>query len=135
MSASAIAVLGLVAWSVVLTGVLLGIRIAAIAGGKPMNQFDPSGKDCAPFGYRVTRAHGNSLENLAVNVAPMLYAIASGHAALTDPLANVVLGARIAQSLVHIASSSSAAVLLRGSFFGVQMGIALYWCWTLAHAA
>ena len=135
MSASAVAVLGLVAWAVVLTVILLGVRLAAIAGGKPLNQFDPAGKDLTPCGSRVTRAHGNALENLALNVAPLLYAITTGHAAVTDPLAKIVLGARLAQSLVHMASTAPAAVLVRGSFFGVQIGIALYWVWELWHAA
>jgi hypothetical protein len=135
MSASTTAVLGFVAWAIVLSFVLVGIRLTAIAGGKPLNSFDPAGRDVSPFGYRVTRAHGNAIENLAINLGPLLVALATGHAAVTDPLAMTALGARVLQSAVHIASTSPPAVLLRATFFSAQLLIALYWIWALAHAA
>lgn len=135
MSASATAVLGFVAWAIVLSFVLVGVRLAAIAGGKPLNSFDPTGRDVSPSGYRVTRAHGNALENLALNVGPLLVALATGHAAVTDPLAMTALGARVLQSAVHIVSTNQLAVLLRATLFSAQLLIALYWIWGLAHAA
>ena len=135
MSASATAVLGFVAWAIVLSFVLVSVRLAAIAGGKALNSFDPAGRDVSAFGHRVTRAHGNALENLAVNVGPLLLALATGHAAVTDALALTALAARVLQSGVHIASTSVPAVLLRATFFSAQLLIALYWVWGLAHAA
>ena len=135
MTATATALLGLVAWTAIMTFVLVLARARAGAGGKALNSFSPAGTDLDDFGYRVTRAHANCQENLAVLVAPMLYAIASGHAEVTNGLAMVVLYARIAQSLVHMASGSVPAVLVRATAFGAQMTISLIFCWQLAHAA
>ncbi len=47
--------------------------------------------------------------------------------AITDSLAYVLLGARIVQSLIHLASLSATAVTLRFLAFSVQMLIAVYW--------
>jgi hypothetical protein len=57
----------------------------------------------------------------------MLVAAISDKAAITDPLAYVLLGARIIQSVVHLASLSGLAVMVRFSAFAVQVGIAVYW--------
>ncbi|MCC7414014.1 MAG: MAPEG family protein [Gammaproteobacteria bacterium] len=136
MSASAMALIGLVIWSAVLTFVLLGARIAALRGGaKELNSFAPEGTDLGPAGRRITRAHANSLEYLACAAALLLYAIASGQTAVTDGLAMVLLGARIAQSVTHIVSTSKPAVLLRATLFGVQVLIWLCWAWRFVAAA
>ena len=57
----------------------------------------------------------------------MLVALATGRAPVTDPLAFVLLGARIVQSSIHLTSLKSAAVTLRFSAFAIQMGIAVFW--------
>lgn len=57
----------------------------------------------------------------------MLDALATGRAPVTDPLAFVLLGARLVQSCIHLASLSSAAVTLRFSASAVQIGIAVIW--------
>lgn len=49
----------------------------------------------------------------------------------SDPLALWLLGARIVQSLIPLASLSAIAVMLRFTVFAVQMIIALYWAWKL----
>lgn len=48
-------------------------------------------------------------------------------AAITDPLAFWLLGARVVQSSLHLASLSERVVTLRFSAFAVQVGIAIYW--------
>ena len=50
---------------------------------------------------------------------------------MTDPLAPWLLGARIVQSGIHLASTSVAAVNARFTAFAVQMAIAVYWAWAL----
>ena len=60
-------------------------------------------------------------------LAAMLIAVVAGKSSLTDPLAFVLLGARIVQSTIHLASLSATAVTLRFSAFAVQMGIGVYW--------
>ena len=52
----------------------------------------------------------------------------------TDPLALILLAARVLQSSVHLASLSAAAVSVRFSLFVVQLGIAVYWTIQLLQA-
>ena len=61
----------------------------------------------------------------------MLVAMVTGRTAVTDPLALVLLGARIVQSCIHLASLSPMAVTLRFTAFSVQLAIALYWVFRL----
>lgn len=135
MSATGCALLGFVAWSLLLTFALLFVRFRAMAQGHPVNTFAPEGTDVGDLGRRVTRAHANSLENLAVIASLLLYALATGQTAVTDGLAAVVFGARVVQSLAHIASGSTPAVLLRATAFAVQVVIAVVWVWQLWQAA
>jgi hypothetical protein len=57
----------------------------------------------------------------------MLVAAVAGKSSITDPLAYTLLGARILQSVIHLSSMSSPAVMLRFTAFAVQMGIGVYW--------
>lgn len=74
------------------------------------------------------------MENLPAVGGLLLFALATGRTSITDPLAPVLLGARVLQSLVHLASTSGAAVTLRFCVFAVQLGIALYWAFALLAA-
>jgi uncharacterized MAPEG superfamily protein len=121
--------IGFVVWTAVMTLVLVGVRGAAVAAGKPLNSFAPDGRDLGPLGQRVTRAHANSLENLAPMIGMLLYAIAARQTAVTDGLAPVALAARVLQSSTHVASMSKPAVLLRGQLYFVQVFACLYWAW------
>jgi len=135
MSTTAVALIGLVLWSVVLTFGLVFTRVGAVMKGeKQLNAFQADGRDLGAFGLRMTRSHANALENLALAVGLMLLAIATGHADITDKLAMIVLYARIGQSLVHIASTAPAAVMVRATLFSVQMLIFAYWGWLLLQA-
>lgn len=136
MSVTAQALCGLVLWSVVLTFMLVFTRVGAVMRGeKQLNAFQADGKDLNAFGQRMTRAHANSLENLAGAAALLLLAIATGQTAVTDGLAFAYLGARIAQSVVHIASTAPPAVMLRATFFSVQMILLIVWGVKLLGAA
>ena len=134
MSNTASTLIGLFSWAIVLSFVLVNFRLISIMGGKALNSFDPTGKDMSGFGYRITRAHGNTLENLAILIAPLLYAIATGQTAITEGLACWMLYARIGQSVVHIISTSIPAVVIRGTLLTVQLVIALIWAWKFWHA-
>ena len=57
----------------------------------------------------------------------MLIAVVTGKTSITDPLAYVLLSARMAQSIIHLSSLSALAVSLRFSAFAVQLGIGVYW--------
>ena len=128
MSITAIALIGLVAWSLALTLVLVIARFSAVFKGEgEINKFRPDGTDLNPLGARITRAHANSLEYIALPVGLMLLAIASGNVAITDGLAMVFLGSRIAQSVVHTLSTSKLMVLTRATLFTVQIVIMIIW--------
>ena len=135
MSATACALLGFVVWSVLLTFVLVFVRLGAARGGQALNSFAPDGGDLPGFGRRVTRAHANSLENLAIMASLLLYALATNNVEVTNGLATVAFGARVVQTCIHIASVSVPAVLVRATAFSVQMVIALIWAWGFWSAA
>ena len=135
MTATTCALLGFIAWSILLTFALVGVRAAATLKGKALNTFSATGADLDDFGLRVTRAHGNSVENLAIVACLLLYAISTDQTAITNGLAAVVFGARVVQSIVHIASGSVSAVVLRATAFTVQNVISVMWIWQFYHAA
>jgi uncharacterized MAPEG superfamily protein len=134
LTPTAAALLGFAAWTILLV-VLLGLFRTGLvfAGKKKSNEFKASGEDLGGFGQRATRAHANCYENLPIAAAVLLYAIATNQTAITDPLGFAFIGARIAQSLVHLASTSRPAVLLRFGFFIVQIAILVIWILKLAH--
>ena len=132
MSATAFALVGFAAWTGLLVFGLANFRIAiAMRTGKPLNTFLPSGEDLDGLGKRWTRVHLNCLEFLPIFGAVALSAIATGNAAVTDPLAMVVLYARFAQSIVHLIGVSVPLVLTRATLFVVQLAIVLWWAYQL----
>ena len=97
----------------------------------PANGFSPDNANLSPFMQRLARAHANCIEGLPIFGGLMLVAMVTGRTAVTDPLALVLLGARIVQSCIHLASLSPMAVTLRFTAFSVQLAIALYWVFRL----
>ena len=100
----------------------------------PANGFTPDNAGLSPFMQRLARAHANCLEGLVLFGGFMLVAVIAGKSNVTDPLAYILLGARVVQSIIHLASTSSLAVTSRFAAFAVQMGVAVYWAIKL-HAA
>ncbi len=132
MSPSALALVGYVAWYLLLAISLLGYRtVLVLTKERAANAFDPSGSDVSEFSGRLCRAHANCYENLPMFASLILLAIATGNVAVTDPLARWVLVARVAQSTVHLISTSEMAVMARASFHGIQLGIMAYWVYQL----
>lgn len=128
MSPSALALVGYVAWTVFLAMWILGFRTwLTLSKQRRANDFKPSGEDVSPFSGRLCRAHANCYENLAIFASLILIAMVTGNDAITDPLARWVLTARVAQSLVHLTSTSEIAVSLRAGLFIVQLAIEAYW--------
>jgi uncharacterized MAPEG superfamily protein len=111
------------------------LRSALVLRGRvPANGFAPDNAGLSPFLQRLARAQANCVENLPAVGGLLLFALATGRTGVTDPLAPVLLGARVLQSLVHLGSTSGAAVTLRFCAFAVQLGIALYWAFALLAA-
>ncbi len=130
MQVLAITLLAFVAWSFVLLSAMLSWRgLAVLTGKRRMNEFPAGERHGSDTYWRLSRAHLNSIENI-----PVLAALAAAAALLEQqqpgalatvgwlgPWSAVVLGARVCQSAMHVASGSALAVTLRFSFFAVQI--------------
>jgi uncharacterized MAPEG superfamily protein len=134
-SPTAFALTGFITWSLALLVLMELIRAKLVLNKEvAANGFTPDNAGQSAFMQRLARAHANCIEGLPIFGGLMLVALVSGRSAVTDPLAPVLLGARVVQSGIHLASLSSPAVTLRFTAFAVQMGIAMYWCWRLLGA-
>ncbi len=125
---TALALTGFIAWTLALLVLMEIIRAKLVLTKEvPANGFVPDNANLSPFMQRLARAHANGLEGLPIFGGLMLVALVTERTAVTDPLALVLLGARIVQSLIHLASVSAAAVTLRFAAFAVQMAIGVAW--------
>jgi uncharacterized MAPEG superfamily protein len=132
MNPTLLALTGFVAWALLLLLLMEGIRSwLVVSGAVPPNGFNPENSNLSPFMQRLARAHANCLEGLPIFGGLMVIALLAGKTPVTDSLALVFLGARIVQSIIHLASVSATAVTLRFSAFAVQMAIAAYWTYGL----
>ena len=132
MTPTLLALLGFLSWTLVLLILMEALRGWLVVSGRvPANGFSPDNAGLSPFMQRLARAHANCLEGLALFGGFMVLAVIAGRSQITDPLAFVLLGARIAQSLVHLASTSALAVTLRFAAFTGQMAIVAYWAMAL----
>lgn len=122
------ALLGFAAWTALLVlGVFLyrGLRFVT---GTPINHWPRGAKPAndAAFVKRLEDAHSNCLENLPVFAVIVLGAAATGRLDVISTLAPWVLYARIAQSLTHLTGVGQLHVLVRASFWAVQLGLMLW---------
>lgn len=134
MTPTGTVLLAYTAWFIFLLLCLAFVRTSLVMAGKrASNSFAPSGDDMEGFAKRLTRAHANCYENIGLVAAVLLYAIATNQTALTDGLAYVFLGARIAQSAAHLIATNRLFVFIRFAFFVVQVAILIYWLLKLFH--
>jgi uncharacterized MAPEG superfamily protein len=115
---------GFVVWTLCLVVAIGFARVGAVMRGEKQPTDFPSG---VPHGgdryWRLNRAHLNCVENLPLFAAVVLVATAAGiTASVLGTLARVYLGARVGQSLTHVASGSAVAINVRFGFFLVQLG-------------
>ena len=135
MTPTLTALTGFVGWTLFLLVLMELIRSKLVISKTiQANEFRPDNANLSPFMQRLARAHANCLEGLPVFGGLMLIAVLAGKSAITDPLAYVLLGARILQSVLHLSSLSVVAVNLRFAAFAVQTGIAVYWAFRLLMA-
>jgi uncharacterized MAPEG superfamily protein len=128
MGSTATALVGFAGWYVLLTFVLAFYRVYVSAStGKGINTFSPDGSDTPGIGQRLTRARDNCFETLPLFAVIALGAQIAGRLDVTDGLALWVLVARLGQSITHVISIAPAAVLLRATFFTVQLLIYAWW--------
>jgi uncharacterized MAPEG superfamily protein len=128
MNTTILALSGYIVWTMLLLLAIALYRTSANKKNKRTSlKFDPSGNDMSDFGQRLTRAHANCYESSIFVVGPMMLALATGSAAITNGLAFVMLSARVLQSLIHLASVSNTAITARFVIFLIQFGISAYW--------
>lgn len=123
MNTALVALSGFTLWTILLTLALVSIRGANSFGGAKiaLNAFVPSGTDMPGLGQRITRAHLNCLESLPVFAALVIVGGLSDQLGVMESTVMYVLYARIAQSVVHMISTSVPMVLARATFFTVQV--------------
>lgn len=132
MSPTLFALTGFLAWSLALLVLMEAIRSKLVLTREVApNGFTPDNAALSPFMQRLARAHANCVEGLPIFGGLMLVALVADRTAVTDPLAFAFLGARVLQSLIHLASVSATAVTLRFTAFAVQMVIGVAWAWGL----
>ncbi len=135
MSNTLLALLGFLSWTLLLLVLMEVIRSKLVLAREvPANGFNPDNAGLSPFMQRLARAHANCLEGLPLFGGFMLLAVVAGKPDVTDPLALVLLAARVVQSVIHLVSTSASAVTARFTAFAVQMGIAIYWAVQLFRA-
>lgn len=128
MTNTALALLGFVAWTLLLMLIMESMRSwLVLSGRKRSDSFRIDGSDVSPFAQRLARAHANCYESFPIVGGLLLLALTTDHASITDPLALWLLAARVAQSITHLISASAVAVQARFAFFAAQLLIAVWW--------
>ncbi len=128
MSATAFAVLGFIAWTLLLIIINEVMRsYLVLCGRKRADSFQPDGADVSPFAHRLARAHANCYESFPLIGGVLLLALVTEQTDVTDPLALWLLGLRVAQGLTHLSSTAIPAVILRFLFFAGQLVIVAWW--------
>ncbi|MET4569821.1 MAPEG family protein [Rhodanobacter soli] len=132
MTTSALILTLFIAWTLLLLVVMEVLRSYLVVTGRVRsNGFAPDNAGLSPLMQRLARAHANCIESLPVFGGLLLIALVTDRTGVTDALAPWLLGARIVQSGIHLASTSVIAVNARFAAFAVQMAIGIYWAWKL----
>ena len=125
------ALLGFAAWTVLLIACVFLYRGVKFLGGTPINHWPRQAKpmDDMALVRRMEDAHANCLENLPVFAVIVLVAAAMGRLDAIAALAPFVLYARVGQTMVHLLGVGKTHVLVRATFWSVQLGLFI---WMLA---
>ena len=119
------ALIGFTAWTLLLVLIIFSWRgIAIVIQGRKADSWT-RGKDVQEAGLirRIEHAHANCLENLPIFAVIVLAAAAMGKSAVADHWAMYVLYARVAQSVVHMIGVNHSLVLLRATFWSIQLAL------------
>ncbi|PYT10004.1 MAG: MAPEG family protein [Acidobacteria bacterium] len=132
MSKSALVLTLFISWALLLLILMEMLRSYLVVSGRVRsNEFNPENSNLSPFMQRLARVHANCLEGLPIFGGLLVVALATGRTEVTDPLAPWLLGARVVQSSIHLASLSVIAVNARFTAFAIQIAIAVYWACAL----
>lgn len=119
------ALLGFTAWTLLLVLAVFAYRGIRFLGGTPINSWPRGVKSStdAALVTRISDAHANCLENLPLFAVIVLVAGQMGKLEAIAALAPLVLYARIGQSLAHLSGTGTLNVLVRASFWAVQLAL------------
>jgi len=134
MSNTIVALGGFALWTLILVLSIATFRIVSdfiLKRGIALNCFRPDGADVPGFGQNLTRAHLNSLEVLPIFAAVVLIASMADQIAVLEPTVMYILYARVAQSVVHMISTSLIPVLIRATFFAIQLVLLASYIWQI----
>jgi uncharacterized MAPEG superfamily protein len=128
------ALLGFTAWTLLLIAAVFAYRGLRFVTGTPINHWPRQAKptDDAPLIKRLEDAHANCLENLPLFAVIVLAAAALQKLDLLQPVAVWVLYARIGQTAAHLWGVGRLQVLVRATFWSVQLGL---FFWMMAQLA
>lgn len=133
MSIPLLCLLGFAMWAVVLVSAIGVVRVTQVMTRTvPPNGF-PSGQPHGGAGYwRLNRAHMNALENLPIFGAVVVVGVLSNvQAPMFSTLAQAVLAARVAQSILHVSSGSNMVVNARFTAFLTQIVCIAWMAWLI----
>ena len=132
MNPTALALLGYISWYLVLiAGIAVHRSYLTVSGQRAANSFKPEGSDVSAFSGRLCRAHANCYEGFPYVGGLLVLALVTDTTQITHSLALWVFAARVAQSVIHLISTSAMAVQVRFFFFLIQMVICFYWAFQL----
>jgi uncharacterized MAPEG superfamily protein len=126
-----------VLWTLLLVGIVLLYRTGLVFTGKtPANSWLRGTTNPSDPGFivRASHAHQNCLESLPLFAAVVLSASVLGKQAVVDALAVWVLYARLAQSITHLIGVNHWLVMIRATFFTIQLALLAYMAWGLLGA-
>ena len=124
-------------WAMLLV-VSIGVwRSALVFTGQAQANSFPSGtQHGGDLYWRLNRAHMNAIENLPIFAALVLSGVyLQVQSTSFQILPSLIIYARVAQSLIHIASGSTIAVTLRFLAYGVQLISMFILAYVIGHAA
>lgn len=124
MNPAIIALLGFIFWTLFLGLGVVSIRsFKVLTGSNKSNEFPAGIKHGSEFYWRLNRAHINCIENLPVFGILVLIGVFAGVLDNRFELVTqIILGARIFQTLSHLSSGSVLAVNARFTGFMIQYG-------------
>ncbi len=126
------ALIGFAGWTLLLVAIVLTWRVLEVLRGRKANSWGRGTAIAQPgIVVRAEHAHINCLENLPVFAVIVLAAHALGKSAVVDSVAAWVLYARVAQSVTHLIGTSPILVLLRATFYTVQVALFAWLLWSL----
>jgi uncharacterized MAPEG superfamily protein len=122
------ALLAFTGWTMLLVATIFLYRGVRFLSGTPINAWPRGAKPTNDPSWmkRLEDAHANCVENLPVFAALVLAGAAMGKLDAIAALAPWVFYARICQTVAHLSGVGRLNVLVRASFWAVQLG--LFFC-------